>query len=120
MNDKNITILGNEDLLQQVWINLINNAIKYNNENGKIEVILDENKDYAIVEIKDNGIGIEKEKQERIFEKFYQVDKSHSTEGSGLGLAIVKEILDLHGAEIILDSEYGKGTSVKVLLPKQV
>lgn len=120
MNEKNIKILGNEDLLQQVWINLINNAIKYNNENGKIEVILDENKDYAIVEIKDNGIGIEKEKQERIFEKFYQVDKSHSTEGSGLGLAIVKEILDLHGAEITLDSEYGKGTSFKILLPKNI
>lgn len=118
MNDISVKVFGNEDLLEQVWINLINNSIKYNNENGKIEVILDEDKDYTIVEIKDNGIGIEKEKQDRIFEKFYQVDKSHSTEGSGLGLAIVKEILDLHGAKIILESEYEVGTSFKVLFPK--
>lgn len=118
MNDISVKVFGNEDLLEQVWINLINNAIKYNNENGKIEIILDEDKDYTIVEIKDNGIGIEKEKQDRIFEKFYQVDKSHSTEGSGLGLAIVKEILDLHDAKIILESEYDVGTNFKVLFPK--
>ena len=120
MNGENIKIFGNEDLLEQVWINLINNSIKYTNPNGRIEINLDENKDKVIVEIKDNGIGIEKEKQDRIFEKFYQVDKSHSSEGSGLGLAIVKKILDLHEANISLESEVGKGSCFKIELLKKL
>lgn len=119
MDDKNIKILGNEDLLQQVWINLINNAMKYTNENGKIEITLDETKENVIVKIKDNGIGIEKEKQDRIFEKFYQVDVSHASEGNGLGLAIVKKIIDLHNGKISLKSELGIGSTFKIELPKQ-
>lgn len=119
MNDVGIKILGNEDILQQVWINLINNAIKYTNENGKIEINLSETKTSAIVEIKDNGIGIEEEKQKRIFEKFYQVDSSHATEGNGLGLAIVKEIIELHKGKISLESQIGKGSTFIVELPKE-
>lgn len=118
MEGENITLFGNEDLLQQVWINLINNAIKYTNENGKIEICIKENKNYIEVQVKDNGIGIEKEKQERIFEKFYQVDSSHGAEGNGLGLAIVKKIIDLHEGEIELKSDYGKGSIFIVKLPK--
>ena len=118
LEGENIKLFGNEDLLQQVWINLINNAIKYTNENGKIEINIEDGKNFVNIEIKDNGIGVEKEKQERIFEKFYQADPSRGTEGNGLGLAIVKKIIDLHEGKISLESEVGKGSTFKVMLPK--
>ena len=118
MDEKNLKVISNEELLQQVWINLINNAIKYTPEDGLIEVKLEEKEKYVIVEIKDSGIGIDEKKQKRIFEKFYQVDSSHATEGNGLGLAIVKKIVELHGGTISVESKVGKGSSFKVNLPK--
>ena len=118
MDEKNLKVISNEELLQQVWINLINNAIKYTPENGQIEVKLEEEEKYVIVEIKDSGIGIDEKKQKRIFEKFYQVDSSHATEGNGLGLAIVKKIVELHGGTISVESKVGEGSSFKVKLSK--
>lgn len=118
MNEKNLKIKGNEELLQQVWINLINNAIKYTPKDGEIEINLEENEKKVIVEVKDNGIGIDKEKQKRIFEKFYQVDSSHSAEGNGLGLAIVKKIIEIHEGKILVESEVGEGTTFRIELPK--
>lgn len=125
MNKKNIaitlkseavSIFEDEDLIMEIWINLLNNAVKYTNENGKIEIKVKEESECINVEIKDNGIGIPKEKQERIFEKFYQAERSHSSEGSGLGLPIVKRIVELVDGKITFKSEQGKGTTFIVEL----
>lgn len=116
LNAEPITIMQDEDLIMEIWINLLNNAVKFTKENGKIEIGVKEKDDYIMVEIKDDGIGIPKEKQARIFEKFYQVEKSHSLDGSGLGLAIVKRIIDLVEGKIDIESEEGKGTTFKVFL----
>lgn len=108
---------GNKELLNQVWINLLMNAIKFTDNNGKITVALLEVKDFVVVKIRDNGIGMDEKTQKRIFEKFYQGDRSHSKQGNGLGLALVHRIIELSGGEIIVKSEVGEGTYVKVVLP---
>ncbi len=104
--------------LEQVMINLIDNAIKYS-QNGKIEIILSKNSEKVFIQVKDSGLGIPKEHQTRIFERFYTVDKSHSrkTGGTGLGLSIVKHIVQAHNGEITLESEIGIGTTFIVKLP---
>ena len=96
--------------------NLFENAIRYNKEGGKAEIILTEERGTSKLEVKDNGIGIDAEHQGRIFERFYRVDKSRSraTGGTGLGLAIVKHISELYGAEIDLKSRLGAGTDITV------
>ena len=93
---------GDEELLQQVWINLLDNAIKFSNESGIISVRLRQNKKNVTVEIADNGIGMNEETKKRLFEKFYQGDKSRG--GRGLGLSLVKRILDLYGGKISVES----------------
>lgn len=107
---------ANRDMMYELVDNLCENAIRYNNEGGWVcvRVLLEDSRPVLIVE--DNGIGIPKDQQERIFERFYRVDKSRSkqTGGTGLGLAIVKHIVALHDASIKLDSELGKGTTVRV------
>jgi signal transduction histidine kinase len=108
---------GDEDLLQQVWINILGNAIKFSNENSNISVILNVVDSNIKVEISDNGIGMSEETQARIFEKFYQGDKSHSYEGNGLGLPLVKRILDLCGGSIHVKSKLYKGSTFTVELP---
>lgn len=118
LKSNEVTIIEDEDLIMEIWINLLNNAVKYTDENGKISINVIEEDEYVRVEIKDTGIGIPKEKQDRIFEKFYQVEKSHSNEGSGLGLAIVKRIIDLTEGKIALESEVGKGTTFIVHISK--
>lgn len=113
-------ICGDEDLLSQVFINLLNNAIKFTPENGNIYVNLSSNEDGIECKISDTGIGISPQDQPRIFERFYKADKSRdrSLGGNGLGLSIVKKIIDLHGGKISLRSEIGKGTEFIILLPK--
>ena len=110
-------IRGNSDMMHELIENLCENAIRYNNEGGNVilTVISEKGKNYLMVE--DDGIGIPKEHQERVFERFYRVDKSRSKEtgGTGLGLAIVKHIVAIHGASISLESEVGKGTKVTVM-----
>lgn len=113
----NVSIYNEPELLEQVWINLLNNSIKFSNENSTISVNLLVKNKVATVIIEDEGIGIEKEKLERIFEKFYQADKSHSKEGNGLGLAIVQRIIRLCDGTIKVESELGKGTKFWVELP---
>ena len=101
--------------------NLVNNAIKYNKEGGSVDVILSEDKDEVTLVVKDDGIGIAKEHQSRLFERFYKVDASrtYTNESStGLGLAIVKRIAIIHGAKITLTSEPGMGSEFKVVFPK--
>lgn len=112
-----IVYTGDEDLIQQIWLNLIENAVKFSGEAGTIHIQAKKILNKAVVEIKDQGIGIAKRDQERIYEKFFQADKSHSKEGSGLGLAIVKKIVEIHGGEIDFTSEIGFGTSFMIKLP---
>ncbi|HBF36006.1 MAG TPA: two-component sensor histidine kinase [Firmicutes bacterium] len=114
-----IMMTGNEDLLSQVWINLLHNAIKFTPENGGIRVILTANKDNVVCTISDNGIGISPEDQMHIFERFYKVDKARdrSLGGNGLGLSLVKKIVELHQGKITVKSEKGQGAEFMVTLP---
>lgn len=116
---QDITINGNETYLNELFINLIDNSIKYNDDGGWVRVSLSCDEKYAAVTVTDNGIGIQKSEQERIFERFYRVDKSRSKEnsGTGLGLSIVKHIAEYHKGTIELSSVPGAGTSVTVYIP---
>lgn len=107
---------ADRDLLKELLENLIQNAIQYNKENGSILVRTGMRNEHPYLSVQDNGIGIPKNQQERIFERFYRIDKSRSREtgGTGLGLAIVKHIAEIHDAEITVDSEPGKGTCITV------
>lgn len=110
-------IIGNKEMVEETLYNLCDNAIRYNNVNGSVHVIVEPFENMVRLCVRDTGIGISKKHQERIFERFYRVDKSRSkaTGGTGLGLAIVKHILVQHGAELTLESEEGKGTSITIL-----
>lgn len=113
----NLLITSDADLLMQIWVNLLDNAIKYSPEdstifiNGRIEG------NGLIVTIKDEGEGISPEKQSKIFDKFYQCEESHKKQGNGLGLSIVKRIMELLGGSITCISEEGKGTIMEVKVP---
>ncbi|MEG1859550.1 MAG: HAMP domain-containing sensor histidine kinase [Christensenellaceae bacterium] len=107
---------GDEELTAQIWINLLSNAIKFSHDGGEIRITLEkENKNIKAV-IADNGIGIPKAAQNRIFEKFYQSETSHVNEGNGLGLSIVKQIVEHCNGTISFESEEGKGTTFTVIL----
>lgn len=108
---------GDEELLQQVWVNIINNAIKYSHKGNVIDVRLKKLDDKIICKIKDYGTGMSEETKERIFEKFYQGDESRFKEGNGLGLALVKRILELYDGQIKVDSKLNQGTRFTVILP---
>lgn len=112
-------ISANEELLKQAWINLIDNAIKFSPEGGMIELALEEAGDRISVSVINDGEEIQPEDRERIFKKFYQADKSHSSEGNGIGLAIVKRVTELHSGSIDVQSENGS-TRFTVTLPKEV
>lgn len=108
-------IRANREMMRELADNLIQNAIRYNNEGGSVRVKVDAEDEPEFV-VEDTGIGIPKAEQDRIFERFYRVDKSRSkaTGGTGLGLAIVKHIVEIHDAKITLDSEPGKGSKFTV------
>lgn len=111
------TITANEELLKQVWINLIDNAIKFSNDYGMLHIDITEQNDIISISITNTGITIPVEKQDKIFNKFYQADESHSTEGNGTGLAIVSRVIDLHGGRIFVESKNSHTTFI-VQLPK--
>ncbi len=111
------TFLGDEDLIFQVWVNIIDNAIKFSNIGESIDIKVYEKDSNINVEIKDHGIGINEEDLEKVYDRFYQIDRSHSKEGSGLGLAIVKRIVELSEGKIEIKSKENKGTTVIVKLP---
>ncbi|SKA83544.1 PAS/PAC sensor signal transduction histidine kinase [Caloramator quimbayensis] len=117
--DKSLYIYGDRDKFKQMFINLIDNAIKYTPKDGKVEIIISLDNHMSRIDIKDNGIGISKEHISRLFERFYRVDKarSRSVGGTGLGLAIVKHILTIFNGSIDVKSESGKGTTFSVYLP---
>ena len=108
---------GDEELIFQVWVNLIENAIKYSKQNSKIDITLKQVDNFIVVQIKDYGKGMKEEELNKIFSRFYQIDKSHSSEGSGLGLAIVKRIVELSEGTIEVISQENEGTTMKVRLP---
>ena len=109
---------ANEEMLRQVWINLLDNAIKFSPEGGTITIRVKKSADHLSVKISDQGPGIPPEAKARIFDKFYQGDASHAAAGNGLGLAIVKKIVDLHRGNVsVLSSD--KGSIFEVSLPLQ-
>ncbi|MGM0602639.1 MAG: two-component system histidine kinase PnpS [Bacillota bacterium] len=101
-----------KEQIEQVMINLVDNAVKYTKNNGKIKISSYQKEDRVYVEVEDSGIGIPKDEQDRVFERFYRVDKarSRSLGGTGIGLSIVKNIIKQHGSEINLESREGKGS----------
>ena len=110
-------VFANRNLMDELLYNVCSNGIRYNNQGGMVVVEVSPFHGRVLLSVKDTGIGIPKEHQERVFERFYRVDKGRSkqTGGTGLGLAIVKHIVAQHNAEILLESEPGKGTEVKIL-----
>ena len=108
-----------KDGIEQVILNVISNAIKYTPENGKINIMARSENGRVIITVEDNGIGIPDEDKNRIFERFYRVDKGRSRElgGTGLGLSIAKQIVEAHDGDIILRSQYNMGTEVDIVLP---
>ncbi|MDO9001238.1 MAG: ATP-binding protein [Bacteroidota bacterium] len=117
--DKPIYVKADKFRIRQVLVNLITNSIKYGKENGTTEISLNYLNNDLIIEIKDNGMGIEASHLPRLFERFYRIDKGRSREqgGTGLGLAIVKHIIEAHQKSIKVESEVGKGTLFTFSLP---
>ena len=113
-------VIGDPERIQQVIINIITNAIKYNKPQGSITITGGVEEDQVFLRVEDTGIGVPKADLERLFERFYRVDKARSREsgGTGLGLAIAKQIVETHGGHIGFDSEYGKGSVVTLYLPQ--
>jgi len=111
------SIIAGEEILHHLWINLLGNAIKFSHDGDTIGVKLRTEGNMAVVSISDQGIGMDDEIKTRIFEKFYQGDRSRATEGNGLGLALAKRILELENGEINVESELGKGTCITIALP---
>lgn len=108
---------GNANLLQQVWLNLISNAVKFTPRQGEIGVNLKADGAFVEVRVSDTGIGMSREVASHVFDKYYQGDASHSTRGNGLGLAIVKRIVTLSGGSVSVESEEGAGSTFIVKLP---
>ena len=115
-------IFADEDLLSQVWINLLNNSIKFTPDGGKITIAVSSDDTQAQAAISDTGIGMTKETMAHVFERFYMADKarSRSAGGSGLGLSIVKKIVQMHHGRIDVESKPGEGTIFKITIPKNV
>lgn len=111
---------GNTEILTQVWVNLLDNAIKFSSPGGKLEVRLTEAYDKVVFEIQDHGCGMDAQTQARIFEKFYRAQTSQYIEGSGLGMTIVQKIVALTHGQIAIKSELDQGTLVSVSLPKEL
>ena len=114
-------VFGVRRLLYEMLYNLCDNAIKYNRPGGSVRIHVENREQEAAISVLDTGIGIAPEHQSRIFERFYRVDKSHSkaSGGTGLGLSIVKHATMYHGGKVALESEPGRGTEIRVTLPKE-
>lgn len=119
MPKNDIRIEADESRLEQVWINLVNNAIKYTNENGVVTISVKKSSKEVEVTIEDTGVGMSKEAISHIFERFYRQDKSRSIEGNGLGLSIVKRIIDLHRGTIDVKSREDGGSKFIIRLPQE-
>ncbi|MDI3481043.1 MAG: two-component system, OmpR family, heavy metal sensor histidine kinase CusS [Tepidanaerobacteraceae bacterium] len=114
---KSVVVKGDQTLLTRLFMNLIENAVKYNKRGGWVKVTLDEVKDFARIIVEDSGIGIPEEDLPHVFDRFYRVDRSRSTDGTGLGLSIVQWIVKIHSGKIDVMSHPDKGTRFIVYLP---
>jgi two-component system, OmpR family, phosphate regulon sensor histidine kinase PhoR len=114
-----LALQGNRDQIEQVLVNLVDNAIKYTGEGGSVHVAAEREGETVTVRIRDTGIGIMSEDLPRIFERFYRVDKARSRQsgGTGLGLSIVRHIIEAHGGTVSVESEYGRGSTFSFRLP---
>jgi signal transduction histidine kinase len=112
-------VMGDKVRLQQLFTNLIDNAVKFTPERGSVRIRVEQNKDYVQVKVEDTGIGIRKEEQDNIFKRFYRVDKSRSKEtgGVGLGLSIAEWIVRAHNGKIEVKSKLNQGSTFTVYLP---
>jgi two-component system phosphate regulon sensor histidine kinase PhoR len=119
-NGKDFNIFADRSRIEQVLVNLLDNAIKYTDPGGRVKIILTEHNYTCSVTVEDNGMGIPQDHANRVFERFYRVDKARSRDlgGTGLGLSIVKHIVSLHNGTIRLDSTVNKGTRITVTLPR--
>ena len=113
-------VSGVPHLLTAIATNLISNAIKYNRAEGKVMITVENTPEGAVLTVADTGIGIPEDHRERIFQRFYRVDKSHSKAvgGTGLGLSIVKHAAQIHGAAVELESQENEGTTIRIRFPK--
>lgn len=109
---------GDETLLENLWENLIVNAIKYNRQGGEINITVQSDSAVITIEIADTGIGIEQEHLPHIFKRFYRVDEARQTKGTGLGLAIVQEVVHFYNGQITINSKENAGTTIIIKLPK--
>jgi len=116
-SDEALIVSGDKTALGRVLANLLDNAIKFSVERGMIKVASRNEKSNVIIEISDNGIGIEEKDLPHIFERFYRADKSRSTLGNGLGLSLALSIVRVHGGEITVTSTKGKGSIFSIILP---
>ncbi|MGL6197879.1 MAG: HAMP domain-containing sensor histidine kinase [Lachnospiraceae bacterium] len=117
LNMDELQITGNENLLKQVWMNLIDNAIKFSPASSEIDISLGISDGTVKFVITDHGAGMDGNKQKLVFDKFFQGDDSHATDGNGLGLPLVKKIVKLHQGEVTLKSQPEEGSTIIVLLP---
>ena len=115
--EEEINLSADENQLRQVFVNLLDNAIKYTAAGGSIFVKVRKENGAAQIQIRDTGIGISKEDQPFIFDRFYRVDKARSSPGFGLGLSIVKSIVEVHRGTIYVESQPSRGTVFTVLFP---
>lgn len=119
LDTESVRIMAVELMMEELLYNLCENAIKYNKPGGFVKLTIRQDLWNVFITVSDSGIGIPKDCQNRIFERFYRVDKSHSKQigGTGLGLAIVKHVVEYHEGKIEIDSDEGRGTKIKVILP---
>ncbi|MDH3973106.1 MAG: ATP-binding protein [Deltaproteobacteria bacterium] len=118
LSGKEVTLKGDKLKLSELMSNIIENAINYNKKGGTIDIVISSQGDEIIIKVTDTGIGISKEEREKIFDRFYRIDKSRGlVEGSGLGLPIVKAIVEAHAGHVDVESEEEKGTTFTVRLP---
>ena len=117
---EHLPVMGSRDQLEQVLVNLMDNAIKYTHAGGSVDVRAEDLGTLVRVEVTDTGVGIMSQDQPRIFERFFRVDKARSREsgGTGLGLSIVKHIVEAHGGKVTVSSEYNHGSTFTVMLPR--
>lgn len=113
-----VQYFGNAELLNQVWVNVLDNAIKFSPRGAGLAIKLFEFYDTMVFKVKDNGPGMDEQTLGHIFDKFFQGDSSRTTAGNGLGLAVVKKIVSLHSGQIEVESRLGEGTTVTVVFPK--
>ena len=116
-DERFLMVRGNEDLIRNALLNIFENAFKYSNSNSKVRVDMQTGSNWIVIEIKDQGVGIDPNDLQKIYEPFFRSERTHNVSGSGIGLTLVKAIVEKHGGKIEIHSEIENGTQVKITLP---